>query len=244
MKTTIKAMTLVLAACTAVLAQAPGNPNARFMPPPPSNLPVTLGLQTRVTDTGVIVLGHNQVSIGKTIGIERGDTIVTVDGQQVGQVGSTIFDVDLTLRNALNRSPNAVILLRNGRDGRLVNVAVRRDQFVVITPPPVPPQQIIQVKKWYLQFLGREATQQEVISREAELRQGRVIETIMSELLAGREYYQRNGNDEVKFIGALFRDVLKRQPVHPEGANWLSRLKELRGDRTRFVDQFRTHYKV
>jgi hypothetical protein len=63
-------------------------------------------------------------------------------------------------------------------------------------------------------------------------------------LLASPEYYRRNGKDEAKFIGALFRDLARRNPVHPEGSNWLTRLKQLKGDRARFIEAFRSHYRV
>jgi hypothetical protein len=226
----------------------PGRAQSQFMPPP---VPATfsLGLQTRVTDTGVLVLGHAVNSVGKAAGIERADTIITVDGQQVGQVGNRLLDLDQTLQNTIDRQGAAVILIRNGRDGRLLNVRVSRDQFV--TPTPVTPPaggamqgQIAQVKKWYLQYLGRDATPQEMGGWEAQLRQGRQVDTIRNELLAGPEYYRRNGNDEAKFIGALFRDLLRRNPVSPEGGNWLTRFKQLKADRGRFVEAFRSHYGV
>ena len=110
---------------------APGRPQSRFMPPP-GQATFSLGLQTRVTDTGMLVVGHEVNSVGKAAGFERGDTIITVDGQQVGQVVNRLVDLDQTLQNALNRQGSAVILIRNGRDGRLVNVGLRREQFAMI----------------------------------------------------------------------------------------------------------------
>jgi hypothetical protein len=246
---------------TPASGQAPGaagGPQSRFMPPPPS-APILLGLQTRVTDTGMLVVGVAVNAVGRAAGIERGDTIITVDGQQVGQVANRLVDLDLTLQNTINRQGSAVILIRNGRDGRLLNVGLRREQFVPavpvtpppvmakpVTPPPVNPMrgQITQVKKWYLEYLGRDATAPEMGGWEAQLRQGRPLDAVRNELLAGSEYYRRNGNDESKFIGALFRDLLRRGPVHPEGANWLTRLKQLKADRGRFIEAFRTHYGV
>jgi hypothetical protein len=136
-------------------------------------------------------------------------------------------------------------------------VLVRRDQFAMsapVTPPPVMPNPVtpppvnpmrgpmIQVKKWYLEYLGRDASPQEVGGWEAQLRQGRPIDAVRNELLAGAEYYRRNGNDEAKFVGALFRDVLRRNPVPPEGSNWLTRFKQLKGDRSRLIEAFRAHY--
>jgi hypothetical protein len=243
-----------------VLSSEParGQPQSRFMPPPAAPT-LSLGLQTRVTDTGVLITGHAPNSVGKAAGFERGDTIITVDGQQVGQVVNRLVDLDQTLQSAINRQGSAVILIRNGRDGRLVNVGLRRDQFSATVPvmpgparpkPPTPPPggglpgQIIQVKKWYLEYLGREATPQEVGGWEAKLRQGFAMDAIKNDLLASPEYYRRNGNDEAKFIGALFRDLVRRNPVHPEGSNWLTRLKQLKGDRARFIEAFRSHYRV
>jgi hypothetical protein len=242
---------------------APGGPQSRFMPPPgPATF--ALGLQTRVTDTGMLVVGHAINSVGRALGIERGDTIITVDGQQVGQVANRLVDLDQTLQYTINRQGSAVILIKNGRDGRLLNVGVRREQFAMaapVTPPPVtappamarhvPPPvvdpvvgQIRQVKKWYLEYLGRDASPQEVGGWETQLRQGRPIEGIRNELLAGTEYYRRNGNDEAKFIGALFRDLVRRNPVPPEGGNWLTRFKQLKADRTRLIEALRAHYGV
>ncbi len=236
---------------------AGGRPQGRFMPPPgPATL--SLGLQTRVTDTGMLVVGADANSVGRAAGIERGDTIITVDGQQVGQVANRLVDLDQTLQNTISRQGSAVILIRNGRDGRLVNVPVRREQFGATAPvAPIPPTrpgmppggnpmhaQLIQVKKWYLEYLGREATPQEVGGTETQLRQGRSMEIIRNELLASPKYYRRNGTDEAKFIGALFRDLLRRNPVPPEGSNWLTRLKQLKLDRGRFIEAFRAHYRV
>jgi hypothetical protein len=240
-------------------AQAPGGPQSRFMPPP---VPATysLGLETRVTDTGMLVVGFAVNSVGRAAGIERGDMIITIDGQQVGQVTNRLVGLDQMLQSTLNRQGAAVILIRNGRDGRLLNVGVRREQFVMtvppVTPPPVMPRpgvpppvdplrgQITQVKKWYLEYLGRDATPQEVGGWEAHLRQGRPLEMIRNELLAGGEYYRRNGNEEAKFIGALIRDLLRRNPIPPEGSNWLTRLKQLKADRAKLIEAFRAHYRV
>jgi hypothetical protein len=219
----------------------------------------SLGLDTRVTDTGVLVVGHAANSVGKAAGIERGDTIITVDGLQVGQVTNRLVDLDQTLEKTLNRQGAVVILIRNGRDGRLLNVGLRREQFVMtapvapppvmnkpVVPPPVDPVrgQIIQVKKWYLEYLGRDAAPQEVAGWDAQLRQGQPLEAVRNDLLVGAEYYRRNGNDEAKYIGALFRDLLRRNPVSPEGANWLTRLKQLKADRRKLLEAFRAHYRV
>ena len=227
--------------------------------PPPGPAAFSLGLQTRVTDTGMLVVGVDVNSVGRAVGIERGDTIITVDGQQVGQVVNRLIELDQTLQGTINRQGSAVILLRNGRDGRLVNAVVRREHFLTtppITPPPVTPRpnmpapggamhgQIVQVKKWYLEYLGREATPREVSNVEAQIRQGRPLDTIRNDLLASPDYYRRNGADEAKFIGALFRDLLRRNPVPPEGGNWLTRYKQLKADRLRFIETFRAHYRV
>jgi hypothetical protein len=266
----------------------PGGPQVGFMPPPGPGM-FSLGLQTRVTDTGMLVVGHSFNSVGRAVGVERGDTVITLDGLQVGQVANRLVDLDQTLDYIMNRQESAVMLLRNGRDGRLLNVTLRRNQFGMSQPggfnpgmpfpgasnPGMPAPgssnpgmpfpgasnpgnsnplmpapggamrgQITQVKKWYLEYLGRDATPQEVGGMETQLRQGRQVDQLRNELLASPEYYRRNGNDESKFIGALFRDLLRRNPVAPEGGNWLTRLKQLKNDRGRFIEAFRTHYRV
>ncbi|MDX2036961.1 MAG: PDZ domain-containing protein [Isosphaeraceae bacterium] len=230
-------------------------PDLRFRPP----LTYDLGVRERAGDTGVVIMDVTPYSPASQIGIERGDTIVTVDGRQVGRVDRRVVDLDELLDNTLKRERRALLLILNGRNGRLINVEVRADQFEGgFNPNPGPgpgpnpgpgPWPGMggagsQIRKWYLQFLKREITRQEMQTWEAHIRQGKPIEQIQDLILASGEYYQICGGDEAKFIGGLFRDVLRRSPVSPEGANWLARLKQLKGDRYKLAESFRTSYAV
>lgn len=222
---------------TTVVAQGP---ETRFMPPAPR---FSLGVQGQVTETGVVVQSVAAGSVGQAVGIERGDTIINVDGQQVGKVENRVVDLDETLGRVLRPGRSAILLLRNGRDGRLLNVRVQE----LTKPPTRPPGAGMtaangQIRKWYLQYLSREPRTAEMQTWDQHLKMGKSLGSIQDIILASPEYYGLQANDETKFIGGLFRDVLRRQPVHPEGSNWLTRLKQLKGDRLKLAESFRVTY--
>lgn len=98
---------------------------ARYLPPaPPRPNAYTLGVQVRNTPVGVDLLAVQPGSAAALAGLEAGDTIVTVAGQQVGLVGERLHDVgDEIARRVAGDGVN--LLVRNHRSGGLVNVPVR-----------------------------------------------------------------------------------------------------------------------
>ena len=58
-------------------------------------------------------------------GLEAGDTIVTVEGYQVGYVSGRLYDMSEELARRVDRQGRVTLLVRNHRDGRLVNVPVQ-----------------------------------------------------------------------------------------------------------------------
>jgi uncharacterized lipoprotein YbaY len=100
-------------------------PGARYLPPaPPRPNAYTLGVQVRNTPVGVDLLAVQPGSAAALAGLEAGDTIVTVAGQQVGLVGERLHDVGDELARRV-AGDGVTLLVRNHRSGGLVNVPVR-----------------------------------------------------------------------------------------------------------------------
>ena len=98
---------------------------ARYLPPaPPRPNAYTLGVQVRNTPVGVDLLAVQPGSAAALAGLEAGDTIVTVAGQQVGLVGERLHDVGDELARRV-AGDGVTLLVRNHRTGGLVNVPVR-----------------------------------------------------------------------------------------------------------------------
>lgn len=98
---------------------------ARYLPPvPPRPNAYTLGVHVRNTPTGVDLLSVQPGSAAAQAGLEAGDTIVTVGGQQVGVVGERLNDVGDEIARRVT-GDGVALLVRNHRTGSLVNVPVR-----------------------------------------------------------------------------------------------------------------------
>ena len=61
-------------------------------------------------------------------GLETGDTIVTVDGYQIGFVNNQLYSLGDELQRRADRYGRVTLLVQNRRNGRLVNVDVQLDR--------------------------------------------------------------------------------------------------------------------
>jgi uncharacterized lipoprotein YbaY len=101
-------------------------PSGRYMPPP-SHAPgvYRLGIQARNTNTGVEIAAVSPGSVAQRSGLEVGDTVINVAGYQVGMVGGRLYDIGDELARRVQGDGRVELLVRNRRDGRLVNVPVQ-----------------------------------------------------------------------------------------------------------------------
>ncbi len=107
-----------------------GNPDGmaqgRYLPPgqrPPTNF--RLGIYSRNSDTGVLVTSVNPGSVAQQSGIEAQDIIIAVGGYQVGIINGRTFDISEELARRVDAQGRVLLLVRNHRDGRLVNIPVQ-----------------------------------------------------------------------------------------------------------------------
>jgi len=103
----------------------------QYLPPgirPPGTF--KLGIMARNTQTGVQLTQVLPNSVAQRAGLEAGDTIVNVEGYQVGYVSGRLYDLGDELSRRVDSLGRVTLLVRNHRDGRLVNVAV---QFIAET---------------------------------------------------------------------------------------------------------------
>lgn len=128
----LAALGIVLSALAAASAQEARTrepdaaaPTARYLPPAGAAPRPQLGIQARNTLAGVEIASVLPGSLAQRAGLEAGDTIVTVGGFQVGFVGERLYDVGDEIARRMNGNGDVNLLVRNGRDGRLVNVPVR-----------------------------------------------------------------------------------------------------------------------
>ena len=134
----------VLAAVVAVLATvnrpalAQGVPvaadaaaGARYLPPAPVQPGrYVLGINVRNTPTGVEIASVNPGGAGQRSGLEAGDVIVAVEGIQVGYVGGRLNDLGDEIARRVDGAGRVTLLVRNRRDGGLVQVPIQFSQAV------------------------------------------------------------------------------------------------------------------
>lgn len=103
-----------------------GMGQGRYLPPgqrPPTNF--RLGIYSRNTDTGVLVTSVNAGSVAQQSGIEAQDIIIAVNGYQVGLIQGRTYDIAEELARRVDSQGRVLLLVRNHRDGRLVNIPVQ-----------------------------------------------------------------------------------------------------------------------
>ena len=98
----------------------------RYLPPsqrPPTNF--RLGIYSRNSDTGVVVTSVSPGSVAQQSGIEAQDIIIAVGGYQVGIISGRTYDISEELERRVDAQGRVLLLVRNHRDGRLVNIPVQ-----------------------------------------------------------------------------------------------------------------------
>jgi uncharacterized lipoprotein YbaY len=86
-----------------------------------------LGVYSKDTDTGVRIMQVVPNSAAQRAGIEAEDIIVCVAGYQVGYVNGVPYDCGREFERNADTDGWVTILVRNHRDGRLVNLPIQLD---------------------------------------------------------------------------------------------------------------------
>ncbi|MFN9717573.1 MAG: YbaY family lipoprotein [Planctomycetota bacterium] len=104
----------------------PGDVQSRYLPPggQPTGT-YKLGITPRNTETGVQILQVAVGSVAQRSGLEANDVIVNVAGYQVGVVGGRLYDIGDELAKRVDSRGRVSLLVRNSRDGKLINVPVQ-----------------------------------------------------------------------------------------------------------------------
>ncbi len=94
---------------------------------PPAGFPnrqFKLGIYGSNTATGVVINRIVPGAAAQQAGLEVRDTIVTVAGYQVGMVDGRLYDLGDELSRRVDTAGSVTLLVRNHRNGQLVNVPV------------------------------------------------------------------------------------------------------------------------
>ncbi len=132
------AMAVWLGMCTLVLGQdsrdrdasgvggsSEGSAQGRYLAPGGQTAGAwKLGILSRNTDTGVLITQVQSGSVAQRSGLEANDVIVNVAGYQVGIVEGRLYDIADELARRVDGRGRVNLLVRNSRDGKLVNVPV------------------------------------------------------------------------------------------------------------------------
>lgn len=84
-----------------------------------------LGVYGRYTTTGHLLTRVFPNTPASRAGLEPGDRIVTVNGQQVGDVLNRQYPIDMLLQRHASRDGLVRLLVQDQRTGRLVNLDLR-----------------------------------------------------------------------------------------------------------------------
>lgn len=82
-----------------------------------------LGVRADATDTGYLIQRVESSSAASRIGLESGDRIVAVDGQQIGFVGNKHVQLSRTLQQMGGENGHVQLLIQNRRNDRLVSIS-------------------------------------------------------------------------------------------------------------------------
>lgn len=190
--------------------------------------------------TGVVITAVVPGSPAQIAGIEVRDTIVTVNGYQVGLVNGVTYDLEREVMSRAERGQAVTLLVKDWRSGNLTNLAV---SFTPVGNAGVDPgvsTQLAQVRVWYDQYLQRPPSDSELTAwRESLVRGGLTLQEIRAYLLGSTEFYDRFGrNNDVAFIYALFEQVFSRQPSPSELSRAIADLNRYGSNRVGFVKEF------
>ena len=100
--------------------------NRRLVPPwHDEDRPWYLGVEVRYRDCGAQITRVERRSPAREAGLEVRDTIVTVDGYQVGRINGVLYTLDRELELRADRLGRVTLLVLNHRNGDLVPLPVR-----------------------------------------------------------------------------------------------------------------------
>ena len=100
--------------------------------------------------------------------------------------------------------------------------------------------QLQQISQWYRQYLGREASQQELAAWQSYLQSGQSPQNILAYILGSSEYYDRLGNQRDRYLSSIYTTLNGRPPTSTELQQYVDRYSQYNGARSQFVqDQLR-----
>jgi uncharacterized lipoprotein YbaY len=112
---------------------------------------------------------------------------------------------------------------------------------LVRTSASVPPNstyavgQVEQISGWYRQYLGRDASSQELAAWQAHLQAGRAPQDILTYILSSPEYFDRMGNQRDRYLADVYRNVYGRQPTSADLQQMATQYQQYDGQRSQFV---------
>lgn len=193
--------------------------------------------------TGVVITAVTAGSPAQTAGIEVRDTVITVNGYQVGIVNGVTYDLEREVLSRASAGQRVTLLVKDWRTNNLTNVVVNFGASGGQPPAVVDnvsPSQLAQVRVWYDQYLQRPPTTTELSAwRDSLAQSGFSLQDVRAYLLGSTEFYDRFGrNNDVEFLYALFDKTASRQPSSSELARSLADLNRYGSNRVGFVKEF------
>lgn len=111
-----------------------------------------LGVRGDSTETGFVISQIIPGSSADRARLQRGDTIIAVEGFQVGQVSGRLYDLNQEINRRADASGAIGVLLQDGQTGRLASVRIQMDGSAsqltgtVVSPQILPTDAIVTVQ--------------------------------------------------------------------------------------------------
>jgi hypothetical protein len=99
------------------------------------------------------------------------------------------------------------------------------------------PAVVRQVEVWYAQYLGRTPDPAGLAFHVQSLCDGTPALTVEASILSSTEYFDRNGGNDLSFVAALYRDVLRVAPTGLQLQTDVYQLQRI-GNRAAFTTEF------
>jgi hypothetical protein len=80
---------------------------------------------------------------------------------------------------------------------------------------------------WYARYLGRQLDEQSFEVWGRKMLRGDSPREVEAAILGSREYFMRQGGNNVGFVRGIYRDVMGTEPAEPQLAYWLHKLSDL-----------------
>lgn len=204
--------------------------------------PVTSGAMLVVRVRDVTYDHWTGVVVGETV-VARADRVpvpfeVPCNPTQIARDHQYVIDAEIRDRGQLMyRTATSTPVAFTATGQAVANLLLTSTIGAAALPGQVTASDIARIQQWYRQYLGREATRDELRSWQTHLERGQPITDVQAYLLGSTEYYDRYRSNNGQYLNQVYREVYGTSPTQVQIQQWQQRLQAQGGVRSRMVQE-------